>query len=214
MFTKLAFDAEVTAATRPRATRRSSPIRMVLGIALAAALAFVAYRDHARLVIQATDLIETSAAFATEEIAQWQARSASPTRSETSADAAAGGAQSSQPVPRAAPTASPAAVPAESTAAAPPQSTAADEADQAIAVAPVAPNTDEAAAAVRPAELPAPPAVAATPASAPPRFAFAERTLTVTEGEVSARIEIRRTGSLAAESQRGLVDRRPYSIGR
>ena len=95
--------------------------------------------------------------------------------------------------------ASTAAVPAESTTAAPPQSTAAGGADQAIAAATVAPSTDEAAADVRPAELPAPPPAAATPTSAPPQFAFAQRTLTVTEGEPSARIEIRRTGSLAEE---------------
>ena len=87
-FAKLAFDAETPTSTRPRARRRSSPVRMVLGTAVVAALAFVAYRDHAQLVIQAADLIETSAAFATEEIAQWQARSASPTRRETSTNAA------------------------------------------------------------------------------------------------------------------------------
>jgi len=199
LFTKLAFDAEVAAATRPRATRRSRPVRMVLGIAVLAALAFVAYRDHARLVVRAADLIETSVAFATEEIAQWQARSASPTRSDTSAVAAAGGAQSSPAAPTAAPQASTPALPAESTNAAPPQSTAAGGAEPAIAVATVPPTTDEAVA-VRPAELPAPPAVAATPPSAPPQFAFAQRTLTVSEGAASARIEIRRTGSLAEET--------------
>ena len=176
---------------------------MVLGTAVVAALAFVAYRDHAQLVIQAADLIETSAAFATEEIAQWQARSASPTRRETSTNAA-GGAQNSPPVPSAAPTVavpaeSTAAAPSQATAAAPPQTAAAGGADQAIAAATVAPSTDEAAADVRPAELPAPPPAAATPISAPPQFAFAQRTLTVTEGEPSARIEIRRTGSLAEE---------------
>ena len=200
LFAKLAFDAEITAATRPRATRRSSPVRMVLGTALVAALAFVAYRDHARLVIQAADLIETSAAFATEEIAQWQARSASPTRGRRAPmplQAAHRTVRRCRARPRRRSTA---AVPAESTAAAPPQSTAAGGADQAIAVATVAPNTDEAAADVRPAELPAPPAAAATPTSAPPQFAFAQRTLTVTEGEASARIEIRRTGSLAEEA--------------
>ena len=89
-------------------------------------------------------------------------------------------------------------MPAESPAAAPPQSTAAGGADQAIAVARAAPN--EAAVDVRPAERPAPPAAAATVTSATPQFAFAERTLTVSEGETSARIEIRRTGSLTAEA--------------
>ena len=197
-FAKLAFDAETPASTRPRATRRSSPVRMVLGTALVAALAFVAYRDHAQLVIQAADLIETSAAFATEEIAQWQARSASPTRRETSTNAA-GGAQNSPPVPRAAP-------PARRL-----RCRRSRRLPRRLRPRLLAERTRRSrprplrrAQTRRPPTCALPsfrrrPRSAATPTSAPPQFAFAQRTLTVTEGEPSARIEIRRTGSLAEE---------------
>jgi serine/threonine protein kinase len=72
--------APARAIRRPRSTRRSSRVPMALGVALVAALAVLVYLDYSRLRIEAGDLIEAASAFTSEEIAQWQARSAAPTR--------------------------------------------------------------------------------------------------------------------------------------
>jgi hypothetical protein len=167
----------------------------VLGLALLLALAVPAvlvYRDHARLRVQAADLLETGAAVASEEIAKWQARSAPP-------QASAADTRAVPPAAQDRPAAAPAVVTIEPPAApAPAQSTADDIANQAVVAEPAPPNTEEATVATA---APAP-TVAALPAppAGPARFTFAERTVTVGEGETSARIVIRRTGSLAEEA--------------
>jgi hypothetical protein len=153
-----------------------------------AAPAVLVYRDHARLRVQAADLIEAGVTLASEEIAKWRARSASPpgvaeTRVApvTAQDGAA---------------AAPTVATIEPVAAAPAGSTAASAAPQAVPAEPAPPELNDATAA---AALPLPTSPTAAPAG-PARFMFAERTVTVGEGETSARIVIRRSGSLAEEA--------------
>ncbi len=106
-FAKLVFDAQTPtwSVRQPPSTRRSNPVLMTLGVLVAAALAVIAYRDHAGLVIQTADLMETSAAFVSAEIAQLQARwgSAAPTVASIDRDAS-GAAHDEPPAPRAATT--------------------------------------------------------------------------------------------------------------
>jgi serine/threonine protein kinase len=195
LFARGAIDsAPQTWVLRQPPSRRSSPARTVLGLALLLALAVPAvlvYRDHARLRVQAADLIETGAAVASEEIAKWQARSAPPQPSAADTRAVPPAAQDR-------PAAAPAVVTIEPVAPAPAESTADNAANQAVVADPVPPNTQEATVATA-APSPTVTSLAAAPAG-PARFTFAERTVTVGEGETSARIVIRRTGSLAEEA--------------
>jgi hypothetical protein len=162
---------------------------LLLALAVPAVLV---YRDHARLRVQAADLIETGAAVASEEIAKWQARSVPPQPSVADTRAVPPAAQDRPAAAPAMATIEPRAAPA------PAQSTADDAANPAVVAEPAPPNTEEATVATA---APAP-TVAALPAppAGPARFTFAERTVTVGEGETSARIVIRRTGSLAEEA--------------
>jgi hypothetical protein len=174
--------------------RRTNPARTVLGLALLLALAAPAalvYRDQAQLGVQGADLIEKGVAFASEEMAKWQARSAAPrpnvadTRAEPTAV-------------RERPAAAPSAVTPAPASPVPAESTAGNAAPQPVAAELTAPNTNEATAAATVAPPPTT-SLAAAPVG-PARFSFAERTVTVGEGETSARIVIRRTGSLAEEA--------------
>ena len=83
------------------------------------------------------------------------------------------------------------------TAAAPPQVPAAEPSAPARSTEPPVQNAREGSVAPPAAEARQPQVAAAVPAVEPSRFAFAERSMTVSEGETSARIAIRRTGSLA-----------------
>jgi serine/threonine protein kinase len=189
LFAEPVFDARapVRAMRPPRSTHRSSPMRIVLGGVVAAALAVVVYRDYARLRIRAGDFIETASAFASEELAQWQAPSVAPERSVAGIDAESGGVPPSVPVPSAATTDPAAAVPAEST----------PDDGEAQAIETAARRTSESEATdARSALLPGLPSPAAQAPVSTPQFEFAERTVTVSEWEASARIVIRRTGSL------------------
>ena len=106
-FAKLVFDAQTPAwsVRQPPSTRRSNPVLVALGVLVAAALAVIAYRDHAGLVIQTANLMETSAAFVSAEIAQLQARWGAATPTVASIDkGASGAAHDEPPAPRAATT--------------------------------------------------------------------------------------------------------------
>ena len=195
-FAKLVFDAQTPtwSVHQPPSTRRSNPVLNALGVLVAAALAVIAYRDHAGLVLQTANLMETSAAFVSAEIEQWQARRGlgAPTVASIDRDAS-GAAPDEPPAPRAATTDPAPAVPSATL----PAPAADDGAVQAIVPETRARTASEAGDA-RPAVPPAPDAVA--PAPAPAQFAFAERTVTVSEGEARARIEILRTGALDTEA--------------
>jgi hypothetical protein len=172
--------------------RRTSPVRTMLGVALAAGLAAFAYLNHMWLRDRAAGFMETAAALV---LPRSVPTAAAPAATE----------------PPAAPPSEPHAEPPV----APPVSEPRAEAPAALPAAEIAPPAPAASAPVAesapppatPAPTPAePPALvdptaqqpAAAPAAAPepPRFAFAERTLTVNEGEGTARVMIRRTGSL------------------
>jgi hypothetical protein len=211
----LSFDAEAPALAfaRPRSRRRSNSARMARmglgGVLLAAlgAVALLVYRDYSQLRLQAGDVIENASVFASEELARWQARSAAPKRAEVSPAAVSGENEATElaaAVPPESPPAPKESPPKASTAAVPTLSTAADSGAQASASEPVVRSTREAAVtppAAPPAAAPiAAAAVAAAPAASTPRFEFAERTVTVSEREPSARVVIRRTGSLAEEA--------------
>ena len=184
-----------------RARRRASPVRTVLGVVLAAGFAAYAYLNHAWLRDRAAGFMETAAALASQ-------RSVAPTAAATAPTAAAPTATASTATAPAA-TAPTAAAPAT---AEPPAASPAIEASPAPVVSTSvpksepAPEPEPAAATSAPTHLdpPAPaPAAPQQPAqtvaaaiAASPRFAFAERTLTVNEGDGSARVLIRRTGLL------------------
>jgi hypothetical protein len=168
----------------------------VLGLALLLALAVPAvlvYRDHARLRVQAADLLETGAAVASEEIAKWQARSVPPQPRVADTRAVPPAAQDSPAAAPAMATIEPRAAPA------PAQSTADDAANQAVVVEPAPPPDTQEATVATAAPAPTVTSLPAAPAG-PARFTFAEPTVAVGEGETSARIVIRRTGSLAEEA--------------
>lgn len=191
MFARAVFDdaAPAWALRTAPPERRSRAARTVLGLILLLLLAIPAalvYRDHARLSVRAADLIEAGVAFASSELAKFQARPAAP--QPTVADTRPGSA--------AAHSAAPSAEPPQPAVAVPPQATAGEPSANATAAeppAPAAPHAREQGA--EPAASSAEPTVAA--AAEPSRFTFAERSITVGEGETSARIVIRRTGSLA-----------------
>ena len=215
LFTKLAFDAETTAATRPRATRRSSPGSHGFGCSrggrssLCCVSRSCAARDPSRRSHRDLGGVRhrgNRAVASAVGITDAQARRAPMPRQ--AAHRTVHRCRARRRPRRRLP------VPAESTAAAPPQSTAAGGADQAIAVATVAPSTDEAAADVRPAELPAPPAgrcnthfraaaVRLRRADADGERGGGKRTHRDPQDRIAGR-----------GSQRRLVDCRPYGIGR
>lgn len=198
MFARAVFDDEAPAwalRTAPPA-RRSSAARTVLGLILLLLLAIPAalvYRDHVQLSVRAADLIESGVAFASSELAKFQARPAAPRP--TVAD--------TRPGPVAGPAAAaPSAEPPQPAVVVPSQATAGEPPVGATSEPPAspAPHAREQGAApdvssTEPAASPAEPAV--TAAVEPSRFTFAQRSVTVGEGETSARIVIRRTGSLA-----------------
>jgi hypothetical protein len=136
------------------------------------------YRDHAQLRVRATDLIESGLAFASSKLAQ----PVSPPIVDAPREAEfPSTAPSAEPV---APAPAPAPPPATATANEPPIAAP-------VAEPPAPPAREQAEA---PAAPPAEPNVAA---AEPSQFTFTERAMTVGEGETSARIVIRRTGSLA-----------------
>jgi hypothetical protein len=167
------------------------------------ALATFVYLDRARLQARATDLLETAKAFVSPERAPSPAVAAVapavPAPEPASASAPPRAPAAVAPAPTEPPP--PAAAPA-SEATAPPAAVAAV---QSAAEPQPAPTITRAAPAEPPAPVqtvapPRPVAAAAAAAPAPTRFEFAERTLTVNEWEASARIVIRRTGSLDEEA--------------
>ena len=170
-------------ARRRRDPARVSPVRTILGVVLAAGLGTYVYLNHAGLRDRAADFMETAAALALPRSVPMAAAPA------TEPPAAAPATESPATPPVAQPTAvAPATEPATP---APPVTASAAE-------------PEPASAAPAPADLPAP--VHAVPQQpqaasvvAAPRFGFAERTLTVNEWEGSARVLIRRTGSLEEE---------------
>jgi hypothetical protein len=164
---------------RRHGRKRASPVRSILGILLAAGLATFVYFNHAWLRDRAAGFMETATAPASQ-------------RSEPTAAAPA--ATESPAAPAAADSVAPPAI--EAAPPAPPVSALAPEPEGARATQ--APTLSDPPAPVDPAPqqpAAAPPAVAATP-----RFEFVERTLTVNESEVSARVLIRRTGPLDEEA--------------
>lgn len=185
MVARAVFDDEVPAWT-PRTAKpaRSSAARTVLGLMLlllVGVLGALAYRDHAQLRVQAADLIESAVAFASSKLAQ-------PVLPPT-VDAPR--------EPAAAPSTTPSAEPvvsAPATANEPPIAAPVAE-PPAPAVVATAPEPSAPARETEPAAAPAEPKVAAP--TEPSQFTFTERSMTVGEGETSARIVIRRTGSLA-----------------
>jgi hypothetical protein len=154
-----------------RARRRASPIRTILGVALAAGFATFAYHNYAWLRDRAAGFIETA-------IAPVLPRNVPP----AAAPAA---------------TEPPAALPATETEPPAPPVSALAPGPEPAPVTPV-PTPSDPPAPVRAA--PQQPVAAAAAAGATPQFVFAERTLTVNEWEGSARVLIRRTGSLDDEA--------------
>jgi hypothetical protein len=156
--------------------RGASPVRTILGVALAAGFATFAYLNHVWLRDRAAGFMDTAAALVL------------PRSVPTAAAPAA-----TEP-----PAAAPVSEPRAEAPAAPP---VAEKAPPAPAVAASAAEFEPPPATLAPApqDPPAPvqpPAAVAAAAPETPRFAFAERTLTVNEGEGTARVLIRRTGSL------------------
>jgi hypothetical protein len=150
---------------------------------LVGVLGTLVYRDHAQLRVQATDLIESMVAFASSKLAL----PVSPPTVDAPREAAE--------VPAIAPSAEPVApAPAPTTANEPPIVAPIVE-PSAPPVAVTAPEPAAPEQAAEPAASPVEPR-AATPTE-PSQFTFTERSMTVGEGETSARIVIRRTGSFA-----------------
>jgi hypothetical protein len=169
----------------------------VLGLVLLLLVAVqgaIVYRDHARLRVQAADLIESGIAWAASVLPR-QAAPPQPTVAEV---------RPQPPAPAAAPAAVPSVAPPESPANEPPAAAAAESPVASTTAAPPGPEESPVASTTTPPPVPAEseqpvapvePKVAAPPE--PSRFTFAGRAVTVGEGETSARIVIRRTGSLA-----------------
>jgi hypothetical protein len=184
-------------AWRRQSERRALPIRAILGVVLVAGFATFAYLNHAWLRDRAAGFMETT-------IAPVLPRTV-PTAAAPAATEPPAATRASEPLAEP-PTAPPAIEPLAEPPAAPP---ATETAPPASAVAASAPESPPAPVTVAPTpsvppslELPSPQPPAAAAAGVPetPRFVFAERTLTVNEGGGSARVLIRRTGSLEEEA--------------
>ena len=160
--------------------RRASPIRAILGVVLVAGFAAFAYLNHAWLRDRAAGFMETAVA------------PVLPRSVPTTAAPAATEPPTAPPAiePPATPPATETAPPASAVAASAPES---EPAPVTVVPTPSAPPSPELPA-------PQPPAAAAAAVSETPRFGFGERTLTVNEGAGSARVLIRRTGSLEEEA--------------
>lgn len=171
---------------RGRGRRRASPIRAILGVALVSAFATLAYLNHAWLRDRAAGFMETAIA---PVLPRNVPTAAAPVATEPPA------APPTTEPPAAPPTTEPpAAQPApETTLPGPVVSESAPEPE------PAAPATFAPTPSAPPAPAhtaPQPPAATAAAVPETPRFLFAESTLTVNEGDRSARVLIRRTGLL------------------
>jgi serine/threonine protein kinase len=174
--------------SRPR-RRRGSLVRTMLGVLLAAGLAAFAYLNYAWLRDRATNFIEVAVALVLPRIAP-----TAVTPVATEPVAAPPAAEPVAPSPAAEPPAAPPVAATEP--AAPPLPVSAPAPEPEPGPTTLAPASADPPAPVQP--PPRQPAAAAVAAS--PRFVFAERGVTVNEWEGSARVSIRRTGSLDEEA--------------
>jgi serine/threonine protein kinase len=172
LFTEIYPERAARLVPRPRGRRGASPVRAILGVTLVAGVATFAYLNYEWLRDRAAGFMETTVASV---LPRDVPSAAAPVATE----------------PLAAP---PATEPAPPAPPAPPVSASAPEPEPAPATVAPAPSDLPVPVAAAPQQ----PAAAAVVAS--PRFEFAERTLTVTEGQGSARVLIRRTGSLDEEA--------------
>jgi hypothetical protein len=195
---------------RPRRRRRpTSPVRAILGVIVAAGFAAFAYVNQAWLRDRASGVMETAAALVMPPRSMGTANApsaAAPSAAAPSAAAPTAAAPPSEPPAATPPSAlTEAALPSAPAEAAPPAAPPAIEAAPPDVSTPV-PEPESTPSAVAPprADLPAPAQAPSQPAAVPPaaspQFRFAERTLTVSEAEGSARVLIRRTGPLDEEA--------------
>jgi hypothetical protein len=190
VFARAVFDDAPAWTARTAQPTRSSAARTVLGLTLlllVGVLGTLVYRDHAQLRVRAADVIESAVAFASTKLVL-------PVSPPT-IDAPREPAEVRSIAPTVEPVApAPAPAPAPTTANEPPivAPIAEPSAPPTAVTAPKPPAPEQAA---EPAAPPAEPQVAVP--TEPSQFTFTERSITVGEGETSARIVIRRTGSLA-----------------